>query len=60
MKIAYLSGIEQRESTKFSFSKKDITELSNSITDPVDILLTSQWPRGVTKYAKLPVSMNFY
>ncbi|KAG8192410.1 hypothetical protein JTE90_017945 [Oedothorax gibbosus] len=58
LKIAYLSGIEQKESSNISFSKKDVTELTNSITDPIDILLTSPWPQGVTKYAKIPESSD--
>ncbi|GIX73022.1 CWF19-like protein 1 [Caerostris extrusa] len=53
LKIAYLSGFEQKKSQKFSFSEKDITELLARVpSGAVDILLTSQWPREVTKYAK--------
>ncbi|GFU28835.1 CWF19-like protein 1 [Nephila pilipes] len=53
LKIAYLSGLEKKDSTEFSFSEKDVTELiARASSGAVDILLTSQWPQGVTKYAK--------
>ncbi|GFR01465.1 CWF19-like protein 1 [Trichonephila clavata] len=53
LKIAYLSGLEKKETTDFSFSEKDVTELiAGASNEAVDILLTSQWPQGVTKYAK--------
>ncbi|CAL1265083.1 unnamed protein product [Larinioides sclopetarius] len=55
LKIAYLSGSEHRESSEFSFSRKDVTELvARASSSAIDIFLTSQWPKGVTKYAKSP------
>lgn len=53
LKIAYLSGLKKKESTDFSFSEKDVIELiARASNEAVDILLTSEWPQGVTKYAK--------
>ncbi len=59
LKIAYLSGIEQRDPTiqePNDFNKGDIDALavpliSDSKFKGVDVLMTSPWPRGVFKYA---------
>jgi len=59
LSIAYLSGMEGPTSDT-TFTQKDIEDLrqprmnDNSFLG-VDILLTSQWPRGVEKYG-LPVN----
>jgi hypothetical protein len=62
LQLAYLSGTESdilSDSTSFN------TEDSSALTDPVkndtkfkgvDILITSQWPKGVEKYAQEVVS----
>ncbi|CAB4064463.1 CWF19-like protein 1 [Lepeophtheirus salmonis] len=53
LKIAYLSGTEN-PNEPFSFSEKEFRQIEAKINweDPgfkgVDILLTSEWPRGVT------------
>ncbi|PIK42295.1 putative CWF19-like protein 1-like [Apostichopus japonicus] len=56
LKIAYLSGLEGESPSSHQFTKSDIDALglplvSNSSFKGVDILLTSHWPKGVTKYA---------
>ncbi len=64
MKIAYLSGIEQRDPTiqePNDFNKGDTDALavpliSDSKFKGVDVLMTSPWPRGVFKYASPAVS----
>lgn len=55
LKIAYLSGIYSEDSENLSnYSKKDVEELYSACArgNPnfrgVDILLTSQWPTGIT------------
>ncbi|KAK6487838.1 CWF19-like protein 1 [Huso huso] len=61
LQIAYLSGREaQREpAPAYCFSPKDVDSLtaplvSSSKFRGVDILLTSQWPRGVWQYGNNP------
>uniref|UniRef100_A0A671MGQ4 CWF19-like protein 1 n=1 Tax=Sinocyclocheilus anshuiensis TaxID=1608454 RepID=A0A671MGQ4_9TELE len=63
LQIAYVSGREAQHEPALShcFTSKDITALvapllSNSKFRGVDILLTSQWPRGVWQYGNSPVS----
>ncbi|ESP05130.1 hypothetical protein LOTGIDRAFT_227825 [Lottia gigantea] len=58
LQIAYLSGLESstEEGDKSHFTHKDTCSLVLPvISDPnyigIDILITSQWPRGVQKYA---------
>uniref|UniRef100_A0A8C7RJQ2 CWF19-like protein 1 n=1 Tax=Oncorhynchus mykiss TaxID=8022 RepID=A0A8C7RJQ2_ONCMY len=61
LQIAYVSGREgqQDPTPAHCFSPKDLTQLvepliSNNQFRGVDILLTSQWPRGVWQYANTP------
>ncbi|XP_030642353.1 CWF19-like protein 1 [Chanos chanos] len=61
LQIAYVSGREglQEPAPAHCFTPKDITALinplaSNSKFKGVDILLTSQWPRGVWQYGNNP------
>lgn len=63
LQIAYVSGREARQEPAPShcFTPKDMGALvtpllSNSKFRGVDILLTSQWPRGVWQYGNSPVS----
>uniref|UniRef100_A0A8C2APA3 CWF19-like protein 1 n=1 Tax=Cyprinus carpio TaxID=7962 RepID=A0A8C2APA3_CYPCA len=63
LQIAYVSGREAQHEPAPShcFTSKDITALaapllSNSKFRGVDVLLTSQWPRGVWQYGNSPVS----
>jgi len=67
--VAYLSGIETgggsgREATTDDahFTAVDIDDLRQSLTGigqfrGIDLLLTSQWPRGIDKYATTVVSL---
>ncbi|PRD26183.1 UNVERIFIED_CONTAM: Cwf19l1 [Trichonephila clavipes] len=63
LKIAYLSGIEEDGSTdsSVSFNATNIFDMTtftaSETTATIDILLTSQWPKGVTTYAK-PLAMT--
>lgn len=66
LQIAYVSGREaqQEPAPSHCFSPKDVTALvdplvCNSKFKGVDILLTSQWPRGVWQYGNKPVSMIY-
>ncbi|XP_062860120.1 CWF19-like protein 1 isoform X2 [Trichomycterus rosablanca] len=61
LQIAYVSGREaqQEPAPSYCFTPKDLTALvtplvSNSKFKGVDILLTSQWPRGVWQYSNNP------
>lgn len=61
LQIAYVSGREaqQEPAPSHCFSPKDVTALvdplvCNSKFKGVDILLTSQWPRGVWQYGNKP------
>ncbi|KAM9705525.1 CWF19-like protein 1 [Menidia menidia] len=61
LQIAYVSGREalQEPAPAHCFSSKDMSALvtpltSNSKFKGVDILLTSQWPRGVWTYGNVP------
>ena len=64
LRIAYLSGIEQEHAAvqePHNFTKAEVDALgmplvSDSKFHGVDILMTSQWPLGVAKYASPPVS----
>lgn len=56
LQIAYLSGTESAKSSEVYFSRKDVDELVQSAASSkqfkgVDILITSQWAKGVEKYA---------
>lgn len=61
LQIAYVSGREghQEPAPAHCFSPKDLSALVeplvNSKFKGVDILLTSQWPRGVWQYGNNPV-----
>ncbi|XP_067860890.1 CWF19-like protein 1 isoform X1 [Heptranchias perlo] len=57
LQIAYLSGTEAQNepAPAYSFTSKDVTALNSLLTanskfKGVDILLTSQWPKGVWQY----------
>ncbi|KAK2146142.1 hypothetical protein LSH36_629g01064 [Paralvinella palmiformis] len=57
LKVAYLSGTDpkmQSDSPEICFSQNDVCALTVSSSSTsfkgVDLLLTSQWPRGVEKY----------
>ncbi|XP_015925567.1 CWF19-like protein 1 [Parasteatoda tepidariorum] len=55
LRIAYLSGVEHKDSSRYTFNRKDVTEILTYTSQfNIDILLTSQWPRGVSKFAKEP------
>uniref|UniRef100_A0A667YYU3 CWF19-like protein 1 n=1 Tax=Myripristis murdjan TaxID=586833 RepID=A0A667YYU3_9TELE len=61
LQIAYVSGREalQEPAPAHCFTPKDLLTLVESLTNNskfrgVDILLTSQWPRGVWQYANNP------
>uniref|UniRef100_A0A0L8G1K5 Cwf19-like C-terminal domain-containing protein n=1 Tax=Octopus bimaculoides TaxID=37653 RepID=A0A0L8G1K5_OCTBM len=54
LQIAYLSG--RQCDTDYGFTVNDVDDLINSVSSSkqfkgVDILITSQWPKGVEKYA---------
>ena len=70
--VAYLSGIETSSSSgsravvadDTHFTAVDVDDLRQSLTGVgqfrgVDLLLTSQWPRGIDKYATAAVSHAF-
>ncbi|KAJ8299800.1 hypothetical protein KUTeg_023860 [Tegillarca granosa] len=64
LQIAYLSGLESSNSDDTHFSQKELSALtmpalSTNDYQGVDILMTSQWPKGVEKYG-LPVVSNLY
>lgn len=63
LQIAYVSGREalQEPAPAHCFTPKDLLALVEPLTSSskfrgVDILLTSQWPRGVWRYGNNPVS----
>ncbi|XP_072022054.1 CWF19-like protein 1 [Amphiura filiformis] len=66
LQIAYMSGIEQEDAAikePHHFNKADVDALgmplvSDSKFRGVDVLLTSQWPLGVAKYASPPDGIN--
>ncbi len=63
LSVAYLSGIESQEASDFQFNSQTIQELLVPATAPlnfqgVDILLTSQWPKEVEKYAATRPQLN--
>lgn len=65
LQIAYLSGTENATCDQISFSQKDVNELIESSTriqqfKGVDILITSQWAKGIEKYASGAVSMSHF
>jgi len=57
LQIAYISGLEGEKSTMNTFNSEDSEFLMNlmKVKNPqftgIDILLTTQWPKNVTKYA---------
>ncbi|TSK13549.1 CWF19-like protein 1 [Bagarius yarrelli] len=64
LQVAYVSGKEaqQEPAPAHCFTAKDLVSLitplvSNSKFKGVDILLTSQWPRGVWQYGNNPASL---
>ncbi len=63
LQIAYVSGREalQEPAPAHCFTSKDLSALVTPLTNSskfrgVDILLTSQWPRGVWQYGNNPVT----
>ncbi|XP_071957157.1 CWF19-like protein 1 [Antedon mediterranea] len=62
LQVAYLSGVEQEGTgprEQHTFTEQDINELamplvSNSSFKGVDVLITSQWPRNVERFAIKP------
>ncbi|XP_043926950.1 CWF19-like protein 1 isoform X1 [Protopterus annectens] len=65
LQLAYLSGVEsqQQPAPAYCFTIKDVKSLmtplvSNSKFRGVDILLTSQWPKGVWHYGNNPVEVD--
>uniref|UniRef100_V9KJE3 CWF19-like protein 1 n=1 Tax=Callorhinchus milii TaxID=7868 RepID=V9KJE3_CALMI len=61
LQIAYLSGTEAQNepAPSYCFTSKDVTTLMSSLTanskfKGVDILLTSEWPKGVWQYGNNP------
>lgn len=65
LQIAYVSGREalQEPAPAHCFTPKDLSALVAPLTSSskfrgVDILLTSQWPRGVWHYGNNPVTRN--
>ena len=67
LQIAYLSGVESSSSScgPTEFDLEAVTSLTVPVVGDtkfkgVDILLTSQWPVGVEKYADDIVSCKFY
>lgn len=63
LQVAYVSGQEalQEPAPAHCFTSKDLSALVEPLTGSskfrgVDILLTSQWPRGVWHYGNNPVS----
>ncbi|XP_007575217.1 CWF19-like protein 1 [Poecilia formosa] len=61
LQLAYVGGREalQEPAPAHCFTSKDLSTLVNSLTSSskfrgVDILLTSQWPRGVWQYGNNP------
>ncbi|MFT7812632.1 CWF19-like protein 1-like [Arapaima gigas] len=67
LQVAYVSGREgkQEPAPAHCFSPKDITSLvaplvGSSKFKGVDILLTSQWPRGVWHYGNNPVHVHLF
>lgn len=63
LQVAYVSGREavQEPAPAHCFSSKDLAALVEPLSSStkfrgVDILLTSQWPRGVWQYAQNPVT----
>ena len=66
LQIAYVSGREalQEPAPANCFTPKDLGALvgplaNNTKFKGVDILLTSQWPKGVWQYGNNPVSSSF-
>lgn len=65
LQLAYVSGREalQEPAPAHCFTSKDLSALVASLTGSskfkgVDILLTSQWPRGVWHYGNNPVTLS--
>ena len=64
LQVAYLSGVQGLTHTETNFTAEDVQVLqlplvSDSKFKGVDILLTSQWPKGVEKYGSTAVGWNF-
>lgn len=67
LQIAYVSGREalQEPAPAHCFTSKDLSALVAPLTSSskfrgVDILLTSQWPRGVSQYGNTSVTRPQY
>lgn len=66
LQLAYLSGLESDIiSDSTSFNAVDITALTDPMKNDskfkgVDILITSQWPKGVEKYGTELVNIHPY
>lgn len=66
LQIAYLSGIESKKdrADNTHFCSEDVKELQIALTNTkkqfkgVDILLTSQWPKGISKFAGKPTKVD--
>ena len=63
LKIVYMGGVEaEGEKGLSTFNSQDVADLLQPVVGDssykgVDILLTSQWPRDIHKYASEPVSV---
>ena len=60
LQVAYLSGVEGLKHSPTHFTVEDVQALqlplvSDSKFKGIDILLTSQWPKGVEKYGSAVV-----
>ena len=63
LQAAYLSGVQGLTHTSTNFTAEDVQALqlplvSDSKFKGVDILLTSQWPKGVEKYGSTVVGSH--
>lgn len=66
LQIAYLSGVESKsgKGEDFSFTADDASSLIAPVVNDtnfkgIDILITSQWPENVEKYASSAVRICF-
>lgn len=63
LKLAYVSGVESSESSPCGFTAADVVRVRDSCIKGqpsyrgIDILLTSQWPQGVTQRDEKCVSV---
>ncbi|XP_076035712.1 CWF19-like protein 1 [Oratosquilla oratoria] len=56
LRIAYMSGLEEENSTATSFAFSSVKALETQVgkKPSIDILLTSQWPDTICKFSKAP------